>query len=133
MAHILVVDADTLFSALVRRALEHKKHRVVLATDAKTGRDRLNAETFDALVCDIILPDETGLRVLHEARGANAAMALIAISGGRPSGHQVPADVANLVHTFGVDAMVNKPCELSAVVATIEDAIERRHATSAGA
>lgn len=134
MARILVVDDDALFSALMRRALEQRGHYVALAVDAKSGRERLKGEEFDALVCDILLPDETGLHILRDARNTTPVAALVAISGGRPGGRGAHNDVLHLAQTLGVDAIVKKPFELSSFVATVEGAMtkKRRAASAAG-
>jgi DNA-binding response OmpR family regulator len=126
MARILVVDDDPLFGALMRRALDQHLHDVVLAADGKTAREALAAETFDAIVCDIVLPDETGLQILRDTRTAAPAMALIAISGGKSAGRDVHIDVLHLAQMLGTDAVVKKPFELSNFVATVEGAMDRK-------
>jgi DNA-binding response OmpR family regulator len=135
MARILVIDDDALFTALMRRALEQRGHHVATAGDAKSGRERLKDDVFDALVCDILLPDETGLHILRDARKATPLVALVAISGGRPGGRGPQHDVLHLAQTLGVDAIVKKPFELSNFVATVEGAMtkKRRTASAAGA
>jgi len=135
MARILVIDDDALFSALMRRALEQRGHYVALAVDAKSGRESLKGQEFDALVCDILLPDETGLHILRDARNATPGVALVAISGGKVGGRGAHNDVLHLAQTLGVDAIVKKPFELSSFVATVEGAMtkKRRPASAAGA
>jgi DNA-binding response OmpR family regulator len=133
MARVLVVDDDALFSALMRRALEHRGHYVALAADAKAGRECLKNEAFDALVCDIILPDETGLHILREIRTTAPGVALIAISGSRPASRGIHADVLHLAQTLGVDAIVKKPFELTSFVATVEGAMTKKHHAAAAA
>ncbi len=133
MARILVVDDDTLFSALMRRALEQRGHHVALAVDAKSGRESLNGEQFDALVCDILLPDETGLHILRDARKRTPGVALVAISGGRPGGRGPHSNVLHLAQTLGVDAIVKKPFELSSFVATVEGAMTKKQSAASAA
>ena len=131
MARILVIDDDKLFSALMRRALENRGHYVAVSGDAKDGRESLEREEFDAVVCDIILPGESGLSVLRDLR-TNPHMALLAISGGKGSGRGQGLDVLQLAQTLNIDAIVRKPFELSAFVATVEGAIaKKRHSTAA--
>ena len=134
MSRILVIDDDALFSALMRRALENRGHYVVLSGDAKDGRGCLGREEFDAVVCDIILPGESGLSVLRELR-TNPRIALLAISGGKPSGRGQSLDVLQLAQTLNIDAIVRKPFELTNFVATVESAItkKRQSATPASA
>ena len=134
MARILVIDGDVVFSALMRRALENRGHYVVLSGDAKGGRECLAREEFDALVCDLILPDESGLRILRELR-THPSLALLAISSGRPSGRGQIVDALQLAHALDLEAVIRKPFELSSFVATVEGAIvkKRQSVTAAGA
>ena len=131
MARVLVVDDDKLFGALMRRALEQRGHHVVVTEDAKSGRAALAAEEFDVIVCDIVLPDETGLHVLRDVHTNHPAMATIAISGGKSAGRSVHIDVLHLAQTLGTDSVVKKPFELSAFVATVENTYARKRETRA--
>lgn len=132
MARILVIEDDALFAALMRRALEKRGHYVVSSTNAQDGRDCLQREEFDALVSDIVLPGESGLNVLRDAR-ANADLALIAISGNSAGADKARLDVLQLAHSIGVDAIVRKPFELSNFVATVESAIAKKRTTPSAA
>ena len=133
MARILVVDDDALFIALMRRALEQHKHTIVAASDALACRAALEQEPFDALVCDIMLPDESGLHLMRHARALHPDMAIIAISGGMSKGRSVYIDVLHLAETTIADAVVKKPFELHNFVATVERAVSapRRAAAQA--
>ena len=124
MAHILVLDDDRLFGALMRRALEQHAHVVTLAETAADARTALGTETFDAMVCDIILPDENGLHLMRDIRASYPAMVLIAASGGRGGA----VDLLQLAHTVGVDDVVKKPIELTNFVTTVERALAAKQA-----
>jgi DNA-binding response OmpR family regulator len=131
MARVLVLDDDKLFGALMRRGLEQRGHDVTLAETAAAARELLASNSFDALVCDIILPDDSGLHVLRDVREAYPALAAVAISGGKAaSGKSVPLDVLNLAQTIGVDAVVKKPIELTSFVTTVEGALARKSASA---
>jgi DNA-binding NtrC family response regulator len=124
MARVLVLDDDKLFGVLMRRGLEHHAHAVTLAETAADARAALAAEPFDAMVCDVILPDENGLHLMRDIRAAYPAMALIAISGGKVGA----VDLLQLAQTVGVDDIVKKPIELTKFVATVERAISIKQA-----
>lgn len=124
MARVLVLDDDRLFGALMRRELDHHAHEVVLAETAAEARAALAADAFDAMVCDIILPDENGLHLMRDIRRDYPAMALIAISGGRGGA----VDLLQLAQTVGVDDIVKKPIELTKFVTTVERALAEKQA-----
>lgn len=124
MARVLVLDDDKLFGALMRRGLDQHAHDVVVTENANDARTTLAAGPFDAMVCDLILPDENGLHLLRDIRAAYPAMALIAISGGRGGA----VDLLQLAQTVGVDDIVKKPIELTKFVATVERALAAKQA-----
>ncbi len=58
---VLVVDDDPLVGRMIDRILR-ESHEVVIAESAKAGLERLAAgDTFDAIVCDLMMPDMTGM------------------------------------------------------------------------
>lgn len=128
MARILVVDDDALFAALMRRALEQNDHYVAAVGEVAAAREAMQRETFDALVCDMVLPGESGLRLLREVRATNPNLALIAISGGMSAGRSVHVDVLQLAQSLGTDAVVKKPFDLQRFTSTVEGVIlKKRH------
>ena len=63
---VLVVDDESLVAVAVRRALEGE-HEVVVTTRGREALDLLDrGERFDAVVCDLMMPDFTGMD-LHAA------------------------------------------------------------------
>jgi len=131
MARVLIVDDDQLFGALMRRSLEQRGHHVCVALDGQSGRDLIASDTFDLFVCDIVLPDETGLQVLRDVRKLHPEMALVAVSGGRSAGRSVHIDVMHMAETLGADAVIRKPFALSAFVSTVEGALAKRSGAEA--
>jgi DNA-binding NtrC family response regulator len=124
MARVLVLDDDKLFGALMRRGLEQHAHAVTVTETAAGARAALAAETFDAMVCDIILPDENGLHLMRDILASYPHMALVATSGGRVGA----VDLLQLAQTIGVDDIVKKPIELTKFVATVERALAVKQA-----
>ncbi|WP_242356530.1 MULTISPECIES: MASE1 domain-containing protein [Anaeromyxobacter] len=82
-ARILVVDDEPLIGSTVRRVLAG--HDVDCMTDARAALARLaGGERFDVVLCDLMMPDLTGMD-LHEAlaRAApDAATRMVFITGG---------------------------------------------------
>jgi CheY-like chemotaxis protein len=66
-ARILLVEDDEVLRDLLRRNLEAREHEVCMAADAQTALTQLRAKTFDLIVLDINLPDQTGWEVLRIA------------------------------------------------------------------
>jgi len=133
VARILVVDDDPLFLAIMSRSLEHARHDVVTATDGAKALEIFGKIAFDALVCDLVLPEQSGLQVIREARHQAPGVAIIAISGGKSQGRSVHVDVLNMAQLVGADAVVKKPFEVFDFVSTVERTIVARMASAKAA
>jgi DNA-binding response OmpR family regulator len=66
-ANILVVEDDAIIRDLVQRNLSVRGHTVHVAGDANSALIQLRASTFDLIILDINLPDETGWDLLRTA------------------------------------------------------------------
>jgi len=132
MARILVVDDDPLFLAIMSRTLENSRHEVVAVSSGGKAIELLQKEAFDALVCDLVLPNPSGLQVIREARHRSAEMPIIAISGGKAQGKTVHVDVFNMARAVGATSVVKKPFELYDFVTTVEAALEAQKASAVG-
>jgi CheY-like chemotaxis protein len=60
-AHILVVDDDARLRDLLQQFLSSAGFRVTSAESAADARARMGSLTFDLIVLDLMMPDETGL------------------------------------------------------------------------
>ena len=119
MARILVVDDDPLFLAVMGRALERAEFAVVGVSDGAKALNLIMGEKFDALVCDLILPNPTGLQVIRHARDRFPDLPIVAISGGKSGGKSVHVDVFHVAQTIGATVVIKKPFEVHEFVATV--------------
>ena len=115
------------------RALEDARHDVVTATQASKAIELFGKIGFDAVVCDLVLPDQSGLQVIREARHQAPDVTIVAISGGKSQGRSVHVDVLKMAQLVGADAVVKKPFEVLDFVSTVESAIAARAQTAATA
>jgi PAS domain S-box-containing protein len=63
---VLIADDDARVAAALAAML--KMHEVVVVTGGRTALERSRAEEFDCIVCDVMMPEMTGIDV-HEALG----------------------------------------------------------------
>lgn len=59
-AHILVVDDDRDMRTLMAHALREAGHRVRTADDGADAMRRIGQDSFDLIVCDVLMPGLTG-------------------------------------------------------------------------
>jgi CheY-like chemotaxis protein len=83
-ARILIVDDDPMLSSVMRRALSNE-HDVVAINAASEALDRLRAgERFDLILCDLMMPQMTGMDLYAALRNVDPASAdrMIFMTGG---------------------------------------------------
>ena len=66
---VLVVEDERKLAEVVASALRAEHYDVVVASTGEDGFFRANAEVFDLLVLDVMLPGRSGLEILRALRG----------------------------------------------------------------
>jgi two-component system chemotaxis response regulator CheY len=82
MASILVIDSDHLVRRTIKVTLEFEGHEVVLAREAQDGIREFGSRRFDLVICDVFMPDLSGLETISEIRGVSGVVPIIAMTGG---------------------------------------------------
>jgi DNA-binding response OmpR family regulator len=67
-ARILLIEDDAGLRDLIGRNLEAREHDVRFADDGESALAQLRTNSFDLIVLDINLPDQTGWEVLRTAQ-----------------------------------------------------------------
>jgi CheY-like chemotaxis protein len=80
-ARILVIDDDPLVRLTIQDALESRGYEVVAAVHGEDGLQKFQAESFDLVILDILMPEKEGLETVRELRQLNEHTAIIAITG----------------------------------------------------
>jgi len=65
---VLVVEDERKIAAVLAQALEAERYDVVVAETGEDGFFRANAETFDLVVLDVMLPGRSGFDILQTLR-----------------------------------------------------------------
>ena len=68
MVRVLVVEDERKLAQVLASALESEHYGVVVAPTGEDGFYRLNAEQFDLVVLDLMLPGRSGLDILQTLR-----------------------------------------------------------------
>ena len=107
MAKILIIDDDAFFLKLMANTLREQGHEIETATDGQNGEAAFDAATFDAVVCDLVMPRQEGLETIRYMKQRSPAVAIVAVSGGlqSPSG----LDVLSLAEKLGAHIALRKP------------------------
>jgi two-component system response regulator PilR (NtrC family) len=89
--HILVVDDEKSLREFLTILLEQEGYQVSTADSVANGISRLHEETFDLIMCDLKLPDGSGLEVLADARRRHVAAPFIIITAHTTPQHAMEA------------------------------------------
>jgi DNA-binding response OmpR family regulator len=130
MARVLVIDDDELLVKLMVHALSRRGHQVAFALDGDAGARAFDETHFDAVVCDIVMPEKEGVETIQHVRRARPDLGIVAVSGGL--GSRAGFDVLDFVEKLGADITIKKPFQMSALRDAVDQAIAARaHAVKA--
>ena len=91
LGRILVVDDEKSLREFLTILLEQEGYHVSTADTVERGIARLRDETFDLVMCDLKLPDGSGLEVLADARRRHVASPFIIITAHTTPQHALEA------------------------------------------
>jgi DNA-binding response OmpR family regulator len=123
MARVLVIDDDRVFTTLVAEALAAAGHRVDVAADGRQGIVAVRTTRFDAVVTDIIMPDQEGIETIRLIRRSDPELPILAMSGG---GLRLSIDLLQMARAIGADDTISKPFLPSELVRRVEALLSRR-------
>lgn len=68
-SRILFIEDDQPISEMYARVLERHGYKVEFAYNGADGLQKAQAHHYDLILLDIMMPEKTGIEVLHELRG----------------------------------------------------------------
>ncbi|MBG6132465.1 DNA-binding NtrC family response regulator [Aquimarina sp. EL_43] len=122
MAKILVIEDE----AAIRRVLvkilseENSKYEVFEAEDGLSGIEKIKAEDYDLVLCDIKMPKMDGVEVLEAIKKIKPEIPIVMISG--------HGDLDTAVNTMRLGAFdyISKPPDLNRLLNTVRNALDRK-------
>jgi PAS domain S-box-containing protein len=130
---VLVIDDADQSAAFLSKALERSGHRVVCSLSGEEGLSYCEDHHFDAILCDLCMPDMNGLEVARRVKDACQERgirkpAFIMVTGwiNRELQHQEMLD-------NGVDGLLEKPADLNQIQELLKKIIRKRQREQAGA
>jgi len=120
LARVLIVDDDPGVCLALRRLVVDHGHMATVAGDATEARAELASGSFEVILCDVNLPGESGLELVHDVVGGRTDIAVLMVSA---------ADDPQLAETalaLGAYGYIVKPFRDSEVNIGIANALRRR-------
>ncbi|MGH9936780.1 MAG: sigma-54-dependent transcriptional regulator, partial [Blastocatellia bacterium] len=112
-SHVLVVDDERSIRLTLETGLLVNGFRVSTARSGREALDAMREQAFDAVVCDIFMPDGDGLSVVRELRALSPATPIILITA------QGSVELAVRAMSEGASDFLAKPFEVSALAALV--------------
>lgn len=115
---ILVIDPDENLRALVKEFLENDGYEVVSVSDSRSGLALLNDKEYDAVLLELILPDDDGLDVVSNI-SKDHDLGIIVMSAKSGSTERI------IALEMGADDFLTKPFEIRELSAHVKAVLRR--------
>jgi putative two-component system response regulator len=120
LARILIVDDDAGVCLALRRLVVDHGHLATVAGDATEARAELASASFEVILCDVNLPGESGLELVHDVVGGRTDIAVLMVSAAEEP------QFAETALALGAYGYIVKPFRDSEVNIGIANALRRR-------
>lgn len=117
---ILVVEDERKVAAFLRAGLEEQGYVVEVSHHGDEALGRLQNESFDAALLDVMLPGRDGLSILRKLRAAGNTLPVLLLT--------ARGDVDERIEglDLGADDYLGKPFVLAEVIARLRAVVRRR-------
>ncbi|HWY01533.1 MAG TPA: two-component system response regulator TcrX [Mycobacterium sp.] len=122
--NVLVVDDESVLAEMVSMALRYEGWNIATAGDGSSAIASARAQRPDVVVLDVMLPDMSGLDVLHKLREENPQLPVLLLT----AKDAVEDRIAGL--TAGGDDYVTKPFSIEEVVLRLRALLRRTGVTT---
>ncbi|MGD9978216.1 MAG: sigma-54-dependent transcriptional regulator [Bacteroidales bacterium] len=119
MSKILVIDDDKAIRNTLKEILEFESHSVDLAENGTCGIEMFCNGGYDAVLCDIKMPQMDGIEVLEKLQEQSSDTPVIMISG------HGNIDTAVEAIKKGAYDFIEKPLDLNRLLITIRNATDK--------
>lgn len=122
--NVLVVDDEPVLAEMVAMALRYEGWNIATAGDGSSAITTARSQRPDVVVLDVMLPDMSGLDVLHKLREENPHLPVLLLT----AKDAVEDRIAGL--TAGGDDYVTKPFSIEEVVLRLRALLRRTGVTT---
>ena len=122
---ILIIEDNPKTAGFLQQGLVEQGHAVDVAATGRDGEERASEQVYDALVLDVMLPDEDGLQVCRHLRRRGVTAPILMLTALSTTADKVAGLDA------GADDYLTKPFEFDEFVARIRALLRRGQAREA--
>jgi len=117
-AKILIVDDEANTLASLSRAFRLAGHEAVVCDNARRALELAQAQPFDLILSDVVMPQRDGLALLEDLKNAGVAAPVVMMSG------QAHIEMAVRATRLGALDFLEKPLSTEKLLVTLENAIK---------
>ncbi|MGD0731531.1 MAG: sigma-54 dependent transcriptional regulator [Terracidiphilus sp.] len=117
-ATILIVDDEANTLASLARAFRLSGHEAVVCDNATRALELAQAEPFDLILSDVVMPRRDGLALLEDLKTAGVAAPVVMMSG------QAHIEMAVRATRLGALDFLEKPLSTEKLLVTVENALK---------
>lgn len=122
---LLLVEDDQKIAAFLEDGLNQSGYAVDHAADGEAAQDLLGLNSYDLLICDVMLPKVDGLTIVESFRKRDQKTPVLFLSAKRSVDDRV------LGLQSGADDYLTKPFSLSELLARVQALLRRSNLSSA--
>lgn len=123
ISKILIIEDEPAIRRVLSKILteENENYKVDEAEDGVVGLEKIKAEDYDLVICDIKMPRMDGEEVLIEVKKIKPEISMLMISG--------HGDLETAVNTMRLGAFdyISKPPDLNRLLTTVRNALDQKH------
>lgn len=117
-AKILIVDDEANTLASLSRAFRLAGHEAVVCDNAARALELAQAQPFDLILSDVVMPKRDGLALLEDLKNAEVAAPVVMMSG------QAHIEMAVRATRLGALDFLEKPLSTEKLLVTLENALK---------
>jgi two-component system response regulator HydG len=121
--HVLIIDDEEAHAQAVAESLQRAGYACTVATSGTQGAERVEAESFDIVITDLVMADVDGMSILRKAKEELPEVEVIMISG-QGTIKQAVAAMQQGAHTY-----LTKPLDIDELRTVVNKAAERLRLT----
>ncbi len=118
-SRILVVDDEASMTEFLQLLLAEEGYRVAVASSMTEARGVLSNDSFDLILCDIMMPDGNGLDLLKEIKRSDSRASVIMMTAYTSNKSAIEA------MRLGAYQYVSKPFDVEELKVVIQKALEK--------
>ncbi len=116
---VLIIDDERSIRNTLKDILSYENYEIALAENGMEGVEAATSEAFDAILCDIKMPQMDGLEVLSKLQEITPETPVIMISG------HGNIDTAVEAIKKGAFDFIEKPLDLNRILITLKNAMDK--------